>query len=69
LFTVIAITRRKLICVSKIAVGLINLRIVTNEQIMTSTKGWSITRATVDCILFQTLLDVGNKWRKVVLVA
>jgi hypothetical protein len=55
--------------VSKIAACLINLRIVKNDQIMTSTKDWSITRVTVDCILLPTLLDVRNKWSKVVFVA
>jgi hypothetical protein len=36
---------------------------------MTSTKGWSIKRETEDCTLLLTLLDVGNKWSKVVFVA
>jgi hypothetical protein len=48
---------------------MLDLRIVINNQIMTSTKGWSTTRPTVDCTLFLTLLDVGNKWSKVVFVA
>jgi hypothetical protein len=70
LFTVIDITRRKLICASKITVGLTtNLRIVINNKIMTSTKDWSIIIVTPDRILLLTLLDVGNKWSKVVFVA
>ena len=69
LFTAIDITRRKLICVSKITVWwLTNLRIVTNVEITTSSKDWSITRGTEYCMLLLTFLDVGNKWSKVVFV-
>jgi hypothetical protein len=67
-FTLIDVTRGKLVRASKIAVGMINLRIVANTHIITSTKEWSITRGTADCSVLLTLLDVGNKWSKVVFV-
>ena len=63
------ITRGELIRVAKITMRLINLRIGTNNQIETFAKDRSITRVADDCFGLMTLLDVGNKWSKVVFVA
>ena len=42
----------RLVCVAKVGVRLlIGMRVVTDVEIMTSAKGWSVTRMAVNCIL------------------
>ena len=52
LWSVIVVSWWRLVCVAKVGVWLlIGTRVITDVQIMTSTKAWSLTRMAANCIL------------------
>ena len=53
----------RLVCVAKVGVWLlIDMRVVTDVQIITSTKAWSVTRSAVNSILM-VLINRSFEWR------
>ena len=62
LWSVVDVSCWRLVCVAKVGVWLlIGMGVVTDVQIMTSTKGWSPTRMAVNCI-FMVSINRSFKW-------
>ena len=58
----------RLVCVAKVGVwSLIGMRVIADVQIMTCTKGWSVTRIAANCILM-VLINSSFKRRYVIFV-
>ena len=67
LLSVVEVSCWRLVCVAKVAVWLlIGMRVITDVQIMTCTKGWSVTRTAQNCILM--VLNRSFKRRYVIFV-
>ena len=67
LWSAVDVSWWRLVCVAKVAVWLlIGMRVITDVQIMTSAKAWSVTRMAVNCTL--TFLNRSFKWRYVIFV-
>ena len=67
LLSAVVVSCWRLVCVAKVAVWmLIGMRVITDVQIMTSAKGWSVTRIAANCML--TFLNRRFKRRYVIFV-
>ena len=68
LWSVVDVSCWRLVCAAKVGVWLlIGMRVITDEQIMTCTKPWSVTRIAVNCILM-VLINRSFKRRYVIFV-
>ena len=67
LWSAVDVSWWRLVCVAKVAVWLlIGMRLITDAEIRTCTKGWSVTRITENCILM--VLNRSFKRRYVIFV-
>ena len=67
LWSAVVVSCWRLICAAKVGVWLlIGMRVITDVQIMTSAKGWSVTRIAVNCMLM--VLNRSFKRRYVIFV-
>ena len=68
LWSAVDVSFWRLVCVAKVGVWmLIGMRVITDEQIMTSAKAWSVTRMAANCILM-VLINRRFKRRYVIFV-